>query len=563
MSTAVEDILLDDPVRFIPPKGPDAEWDPVPEWTPAMWAHWMREHNRYPFLQHWSEAEIGQYVNIDRFKYGLGFQRVGQKEKTWFYLPNPVAVPFHSSKIPNILFGGAAGGSKSHSARWDAYRHCFLIPGFRCIIMRRTFAELKDNHLDWANVEIQKINDFLGEEIMQLYTGEKKEIVIDCHGPGNYSKIVFGHCQNVGDEEKYLGNAYDAFYPDEMATFEQKQITGVAGRLRSEKRNVIASLRGTSNPGGAHTLWLKDWYIDKKEDTIRQKYPKYRAERHQFLGAMLWDNPYYMDPDGTYTNYEERLFAYDLERRRQLLLGDWTALAGQFFPEFSELKHVQTIGIPPGCKIERWIDWGYDPHYGMCLWVAVFPNGRLYPFMEWKFNGEHARQKYVAAEVAAKIKKITVDEAFQLAKARRITRTLADPSMWSGDGHSGEDYAETFAKNGVSLSPGDNDRVMGWGRLRHWLRDAPDGHPWIIFHPRCGTTTRTIPTLIRDKSDPDDVDTTGEDHPADTCRYGVMGRPTPTTFKTTPSAVIPFTAAEVLQGILKEQNSIRLLGMIS
>lgn len=561
MSTTAEELLLEDPIRFIPPSGPDAEWDSVSEWDASTWAHWLREHNKYPFLQHWGEQQIGEYVNRDRYRYGLGFGRAGDKSKTWFYLPNPVAVPFHASKCPNILFGGAAGGSKSHSARWDAYRHCFLIPGFRCIIMRRTFAELKDNHLDWANVEAQRINDFLGKEIVQLYTGEKKEILIDCHGPGNYSKIIFGHCQNVGDEEKYLGNAYDAFYPDEMATFEQKQIIGVSGRLRSEKRHVIASLRGTSNPGGAHTLWLKDYYIDKQEAAIRQHNPKYRAERYQFLGAMLWDNPYYMDPDGTYTNYEERLFAYDPERRRQLLMGDWTALAGQFFPEFSETHHVGVMDIPPGCKIERWIDWGYDPHYGICLWVACLPNGRLYVFMEWKFNGATARQKLVAAEVAAKIRKLTVDEAFPLAKARRITRTLADPSMWGMSGHTGEAYAETFGRNGVSLSQADNDRTMGWGRLRHWLRDAPDGHPWLIFHPRCEVTIRTLPGLIRDKNDPDDVDTTGEDHPGDACRYGVMGRPTPTALKETLSLIVPYSPAEIMRDLKTEP--FRRPGMVS
>lgn len=556
-----EELLLEDPVRFIPPNG--EEWTPVDQWTPAEWAHWMRQHNAYPFLTHWSEDDIERYVHVDRYKYGLGFQRIGEQQKTWFYLPNPVAVPFHASKIPNLLFGGAAGGSKSHSARWDAYRHCFLVPGFRCIIMRRTMPELKDNHIDWANVEIQRINDFLGKEVMTLYTGDKKEIVVDCHGPGNYSKIVFGHCQNVGDEEKYLGNAYDAFYPDEMATFEQKQIIGVAGRLRSEKRNVVAALRGTSNPGGAHTLWLKEFFIDKIEDQIRQRYPKYCADRYHFIGAMLWDNPWYMDPDGTYTNYEERLFAYDPERRRQLLLGDWTALAGQFFPEFSTTHHVAQLDIPTGCKIERWVDWGYDPHYGMCLWVACLPNGRLYAFMEWKFNGATARQKLVAAQVAEKIKKLTVDEAFPLAKARRITRTLADPSMWGTSGHTGETYAETFSRNGVGLVQADNDRAMGWGRLRHWLRDAPDGHPWLMFHPRCITTIRTLPGLVRDKNDPDDVDTSGEDHPGDACRYGVMGRPTPTALKETLSLVLPFSPAQVMQDMKKAEQQFRRPGMVS
>jgi phage terminase large subunit len=450
---------------------------------------------------------------------------------------------------------------KSYSIRYDAYRHCFAIPRFKAILMRRTFEELERNHLTDIRSEEARFNQFFGKEIVS-FVGGRHEVVFDCHGLGNESRIIFGHCQNVGDEEKYLGPAYDAFYPDEMATFEKKQIVGIAGRLRSEKPGVIPRMAGGSNPGGAHTLWLKRWFIDKNEAQIRaDENPKYRADRYAFLPAMLYDNPFYMDPDGTYTDYEERLFAYDPERRRQLLLGDWNALAGQFFPEFSEAKHVAEIVIPPGCKIERWIDWGYDPHYGICSWVAVFPNGRLYVFYEWKFNGATAKQKMVASEVAKKIRAYTVDEVLPLVKSRRINQSIADPSMWSGDGHSGEDYAETFRNNGVALVKADNDRPMGWGRLRHWFRDAPDGYPWIMFHPRCVTTIRTIPGLVRDANDPDDLNTSGEDHPADAIRYGVMARPTPTKLKAAMPLILEGTPAELMRTL--KQTTVRQVGMVS
>lgn len=547
-----EDDFNDIVIRFIPPDGPDAEWPEVSAWGREDWAHWLREHNRYHFLRQWSEAEIAQYLDYDRYRYGLGFgnrAHATNEQKYWFYKPTPVAVPFHSSKVPNILFGGAAGGSKSYSIRHDAYRHCFAIPNFSGILMRRTFDELERNHLKDLRTEVKLFNNFFGKEVVFYHEG-RHELTVDFHGTGKEAKVTFGHCQHVGDEEKYLGPAYDVFYPDEMATFEKKQIIGVAGRLRSSKRGITAKLAGASNPGGANTLWLKEWFIDRDEAKIREvDNPRYRAERYQFLPAMLYDNPYYMDPDGTYTNYEERLFAYDPERRKQLLLGDWDALSGQFFPEFSKQRHVADLVIPPGCKIERWIDWGYDPHYGMCLWVAVLPNGRLYVFYEWKFNGAQAKRKMVAAEVAKQIRTYTTDEVLPLVQSKRITKSVADPSMWSADGHSGEDYAETFGNNGVRLLKADNDRVMGWGRLRHWLRNAPDGYPWILFHSRCVTCIRTIPALIRDEGDPDDVNTSGEDHAADAVRYGVMARPTPTKFTNNSPIILEGSAAEMLRSL--------------
>lgn len=559
------DHILDDVIRFTPPDGSEAEWPPVPEWTDNDWRHWLRQHNKYPFLRQWDESAIERYIQHDRYYYGLGLKRHPNDPPTWFYNPTPVAVPFHASKVANILFGGAAGGSKSHSARHDAYRHCFAIPEFRAILMRRTFEELKRNHLDRARSECEKINAFYDKEVMQLVTTEH-ELRIDCHGRGRESKIIFGHCQNLGDEEKYLGDAYDAFYPDEMATFLKKQIVGIQGRVRTEKyyqgRRLLARMPGTSNPGGANTLWLKDYFIDHLTDEIRRDNPRYKPERYQFIPAMLYDNPYYMDPDGTYTEYEDRLFEYDPERRRQLLLGDWSALGGQFFPEFNANRHVATISIPAGCKIERWIDWGYDPHYGVCLWVAHLPDGRLYVFYEWRFNGANAREKLVAAQVAKRIKEYTFNDVLPLARTKRVNRSIADPSMFAADGHTGEDYATTFTRYGVPLQQADNERVMGWGRLRHWFRLAPDGKPWILFHPRCVTCIRTIPGLVRDKNDPDDVDTTGEDHAADCLRYGVMGRPTPTKLASSPMIILPDTPAALLAS-LHPQSLVRQPGMVS
>lgn len=554
------DDLLANPIRFIPPGGTTAEWPEVLAWEDEHWAHWLREHNRYSFLRQWPEESIQQYLNVDRWRYGISFRRASDDKPWWFYTPTPIAVPFHASKSPNILFGGAAGGSKSHSARNDAYRHCFGIPEFRAIIMRRTFAELERNHLDKARSECVRVNNFFDKEVMR-FTSDPPTVTFFNHEPGKESKIIFGHCQNLGDEEKYLGDAYHAFYPDEMATFLKKQITGVQGRLRSEIRGVVPRLAGTSNPGGGQTLWLKDEYIDKNIFKIIQENPRYKPENYLFIQAMLYDNPYYMDPDGTYTNYEDRLFAYDAERRRQLLLGDWNALAGQFFPEFSESRHVAEIPIPPGSKIERWIDWGYSPHYGMCLWVAIFPNGRVYVFAEYKFNGENAKHLMVASEVAQRIRQLTMEDIYPITLVRRITKSVADPSMWNADGHSGEDYAETFGKNGVPLTKGDNSRVLGWGRLRHWFRLAPDGRPWLMFHPGCTTTIRTIPALVRDVHDPDDIDTTGEDHPADALRYGVMARPTPKTSMEQPRIVVPGSPAAVIASMFNTPT--RSLGMVT
>ena len=507
----------DEIVRFIPPEGM-LEWPAVERWAYLEWHCWLSQHD-------WTTPQIDNYLQVERYKYGWGFKRHPKEPFTWFYLPVPAAIPLHASKVPNLLYGGAAGGTKSHSTRNDAYRGCTSIPGFRSILMRRTREELKRSHIDKLVGECDKVNSFFGDLIMD-YNKTDHELRFT----KNDSKVIFGHCQNPGDEEKYLSDEYDEFRPDEAATFEKAQIIGVSGRLRSTKSGIIARLVATSNPGGAHTLWLKRWFIDRI--VARSENPRYRADAYQFIGAKLYDNPYLMDPDGTYTTYEERLYAYSRERRRQLLNGDWSAITGQFFPEFIDTTHVRRLDIPQGCKIERWVDWGYSPNPGVCHWVACLPNGRLYIFAEWVFNGE-GRQLLVASEVADRIRRLTVEEIMPKIKGR-LSRSIGDPSMWSKDGHTGESYEETFRKHGVRMIKADNDRVMGWGRFRHWLRPHPEGGSWAVWDPDCTYAARTIPGLVHSKSDPEDVDTTGEDHAGDADRYGFMARPVPTVFRRSP-----------------------------
>src|SRR5689334_1777968 len=98
----MDDFLAGEPLRFTPLGGPEAEWPPVEEWTDDMWRHWLREHNKYKFLRQWSEAEITQYLDVDRYLYGLSFQRHKTEPPWWFYKPAPIAVPFHAAKVPNI-----------------------------------------------------------------------------------------------------------------------------------------------------------------------------------------------------------------------------------------------------------------------------------------------------------------------------------------------------------------------------------------------------------------------------------------------------------------------------
>jgi hypothetical protein len=99
---------------------------------------------------------------------------------------------------------------------------------------------------------------------------------------------------------------------------------------------------------------------------------------------------------------------------------------------------------------------------------------------------------------------------------------VADPSIFIRDG--GPSIAETMMAAGVTWRRADNKRVPGWAEVRRRLNGV-GGRPLLYLLDCCDDTIRTLPTLQVDATDPEDLDTEGEDHAADETRYACMARP--------------------------------------
>jgi phage terminase large subunit len=289
----------------------------------------------------------------------------------------------------------------------------------------------------------------------------------------------------------------------------------IASRARSSKPGVTPIVRAGTNPGGPGASWVRSWFLQK--DVSKADYPSYDPAQYAYIAATLDDNPH-IDP-----GYEASLLDLPEALRRAYRYGDWDIFEGQFFSEWRRDRHVGTVPIPDGCQWVRCVDWGYSKP-GWCGWFACLPDGRAYLAWEYLFR------QTIASEVAHEIRRRTTE----LVRGGKVRYTVADTAMWTPDGQTGESIAETFARAGVPMVQADKDRVNGWQRLRAWLRDAPDGKPWMVVSPDCHYAIRTIPALVMDVHKPEDVDSDGEDHAADAIRYFCMSRPSPTREDTKP-----------------------------
>ena len=411
------------------------------------------------------------------------------------YLPLPVQVDFHRCGSPYLLFGGAAGGTKSHASRWDAHLRGTTIANWRGLLLRRTYGELEGTHID----ELQKEKRILGCEYNK---GDYQFLY-----PGTGAILQLGHCDSPEAVERYLSDEFDAIYFDELVTFLERQFLQIQARARSTNPLVTLELvRGATNPGGVGSRWVRRRFID--HNITPDEDSEYDPAEWSYLPAKLEDNPY-LD-----RRYERKLLSLPVDLRRAYRDGDWDIFPGQFFGEWRNAKHVARIEVPTDIPRICAVDWGYN-RPGWCGWFVVLPDGRTYVEDEYVFS------QTIAMEVARRIKQRTLERGIH------VRYTVADTQMWESSGEGGESIAETFRKMGVPCQKADKARVIGWQRVRHWLADAPDEKPWLVIAPSCAYLARTLPSLVSDKHNPEDIDSEGDDHAADAVRYFVMSRPAP------------------------------------
>jgi phage terminase large subunit len=461
-------------------------------------------------------------------------QSVGWNEQRWtkdalhekfvfWWVPTPAqtSVLELMQRTPRLMPGGAAGFGKSDLSRKGAgYRMCLRYPGLSVLLLRKTFPELERTHIRAMRQE----QHTLGQQTIFTWMEQAKECRF-----ANGSIIECGHLDDDQAVQKYLSSEYDVIIFEEAVQYQPDHILELMSRLRSKPH--IKEAGGPwailpTNPGGpAHHL-LKELFITHTPDL--ERYPamarSYKPEQWVFFPAKLDDNPY-IDPD-----YESlALTGLRKTRYEQLRHGDWDAAEGQFFEMFSARTHTRVLEAPDGAEWVEAFDWGYTQPAVWGAFVHVGDNHWHCPLA--------LKQTKLEPEAWAAL----IRDARNTLGYARPKYAVADPKIFSED--RGESIADTFRRHKVVFTRAvnrrsDSEREMGWPRLASWFRFDPAtvvqddggrvvaGLPWLTFDPDGASyLVRTIPALLADPHNPEDVDTTLDDHGADMCRYFAMSRP--------------------------------------
>lgn len=477
-----------------------------------------------------------------------------------------------------VFFGGARGGGKTDGVlgKW-ALKERRYGAAFNAIMFRRTTVSSEDA------IERSK-------EIYAPLGGTFQEQRGRWRMP-NGGRVSFRYLESMEDADNWQGrNVTDAWVEEAGQYQSPGPIDRLFGVLRSS-HGVPVQLILTANPGGAGQHWLRNRYelhpFPIRPKVLSRKLPDGSVHKFAVIPSRITDNKILLQGD---PGYKSRLYLVGSPQLVKAWLdGDWTAVEGAFFSEWSNEQHV----VAPFSIPEHWLrfrsgDWGSYSPFSIGWWAVVgddfelgdvlgtsdaggirgalrddrgmarnndpgqsgigrmgrtLPRGAIVRYREWygAVGG-----KLTAEAVGKGIVSRERDDR------QKLSYGVLDPSAFAEDG--GPSIAERIndellraklagfirADNSrVTRQTGDREKagpMGGWDQFRSRLVgtakrleagaiDWSSGRPMLFAFATCKDFIRTVPVLQHDQNRAEDLDTDAEDHAADDGRYACLSRP--------------------------------------
>ena len=411
------------------------------------------------------------------------------------YDPYPKQREFHADPHRYKLFGGAAGPGKSMSLVMEGVQTAIDFPGVKVLMLRRTFPQLTAGLLDYHA-------RYVPRELVEHWNGKDHIATLK-----NGSMVRYGSCRFEEDAWQYQGHEYVVILFDEICQFTYKIWTTLKSWNRSTIAGTFPWMGGAGNPVGVGLGWVKALFVDKKPwiGMDESEARAYNPSQWGFTSATYKDNPLYAND----ANYELQLESLPTALRLALKEGRWDVLAGSYFDIFDQALHVYGDQGLISPWSPRWVsvDWGYDHP------AAIY------------FHAQEGDVTYTYKELVARrlgpreLARLVVD----LAEGDSLEQCYMGPDAWAkrtDEAPIAEQIADEFLEAGLPApEPASNDRIGGWMLLYQLMKYGK----WKI-HQSCQHLIETLPILVRDEDNREDILKVTGDDPADSARYGLYSR---------------------------------------
>lgn len=448
-------------------------------------------------------------------------------EEQYERIPRPQPGPqsqFLECDADIVIYGGAAGGGKTAGLFLEAMKDRNN-PYARFVYFRREQTQITKAGGPWD--KSREFFPYFGA--VQNMTSYKWKF------PSGYEG-QFASLQYDADVLAWQTAEVPLILWDELNHFSEYQFWYLLSRNRSTSGAKCRVRAGTNpGPGWVKRLlapWINPRYhvqalpgeklylarIDGEMVYVdaEWRYPTGdKPKTITFIPSSVYDNQILMDKN---PDYITSLLTLPPVEMRRLLYSDWEASDGSFFEAWNEATHARTLPFSAGEQPREWnyfggMDWGYGSPFAFVL-CSVDPDNCVRVIAEI-----HETQKTGPQQASLVLSKLNY-----WGIKREDCTIYSDPRMFEavkrGD-KVGEADIEDFQRAGLVCVPGNNRRETGWGTIRKRLI-LPDG--FFVAKGHCPKLITLFPEMRTDKDNPNDMDTTGDDHLHDALRYAMHTR---------------------------------------
>lgn len=438
----------------------------------------------------------------------------------------------------DLLLSGGRGGGKSTLLVQLILRDALRFgEGYRGALVRRDLAGLRK-----LEQELQEQRDHYPDLVGSKYIASQKELRFSTGG------ILYLHY--IKDEQafgRFQGIDLSHVYVDESGQMpDPAPILRLRSSMRTTMPGVTPRMILTCNPNNAGSWWHYD-HIIRKATPWKPQYVELFRKEVVLIHSTLFDNPHIQDRDA----YIEDLKAsclFDEAKVQSEVYGSWGTVSGSFFghvwnrermllPSLGGLPVEDSSFSPRDCWMS--LDWGTRAPSSLLLAYRA-PNA-----MWWGGRYIGAKSIVLTGEVYTDSKTpngdrqwTEGDRSLTTAKMARLAQELCDRNgvrleaiprrqrvmdcaLGAEIGHRDGSLGSQLRQEGAEfVAAPKGRRAPGWQALARLMEAAGDSSvPALYATPEVESFWATVPSLVRSERDPEDLDSSGPDHTADSLRY--------------------------------------------
>ena len=438
----------------------------------------------------------------------------------------------------DLVLTGGRGGGKSTGM-------CLLIlrdvlrfgPSFKGALVRRELAGLRK-----LEQEIEQMMSAIPELRGSRYLTGQKEFRFS-----NGAVLYCHYLKDLSSFSRFQGIDLSHLFVDESGQLDSPEaLLRMRSSMRTTDPRIKPRMVCTANPNGAGAFWHLEHFINKITPW-KPGWCELFQKEVVLIHSTLFDNSHLSDREG-YIAQLKSSCNFDQARIQSEIYGSWNTVSGAFFSTVFDERRIMVPAVDrldmmrDFKRSQLWLsmDWGTRrPSCVLLAWrtnkPVNLPEGRIaragsvFLVDAIHTNMRHAdgseawnegQRDLTTSKMADYIRDLLGRYGLDISSIPRSHR-VADAAIGAQLGSNDGSIGHQLKKQGVGfVAAPKGKRAPGWALVRTYMEasGSPDA-PGLYVTPRVGAFWATIPNLQADTHDPEDLDSNGCDHLADSLRY--------------------------------------------